>query len=83
MYLIVPLSLTVSGAATQADVVRLVVCCKFQPVEGDGQETMAVFVIVIEMVSAGAPAVGTAEMRAQKPPAMLYSPPIIVVPASC
>ena len=33
----------------------LVFCCNVQPVEGDGQETATVFVVVRVMVSVGAP----------------------------
>lgn len=53
MYLMVPLSVG-AGDATQVAVARLVFCCRFQPVEGDGQDTIAVFVVVSKMVSAGA-----------------------------
>lgn len=61
MYLMTPFS-TGAGDATQFVVARSVFCCRAQPVEGDGRDTIAVFVVVMEMVSAGAPGVGTTEM---------------------
>jgi hypothetical protein len=35
-------------------------CCRFQPVEGEGQKTATVFVVVWAMESNGAPGVCTA-----------------------
>ena len=67
IYLIVSLSVG-AGDAPQLAVVKSVFCCRFQPVEGDGQEIIAVLVVVIVMVSVGVPGVGTAEIRAQKAP---------------
>ena len=46
----------------------LAFCCRFHPVEGDGQETVTVLVVVRKMVSNGAPGVCTPESRLQKPP---------------
>ena len=46
----------------------LVFCCRFQPVEGEGQETATVLVVVRKMESNGAPGVCTAAMMPQKPP---------------
>src|SRR5437868_5157708 len=40
----VPLSLTLSCGVPQFGMARLVFCSRFQPVEVDGQETMAVLV---------------------------------------
>ena len=57
---LVPLSLTVSDGVVQLVVLRLVFCWRFQPVEGDGQETMAVLLEVRNIPKAGAPGVWTA-----------------------
>ena len=46
MYLMVPLSVTVSVAGDQFEVARLVLNCRVNPVEGDGQEMSAVLVEV-------------------------------------
>ena len=60
MYLIVPLSERVSAGVTQFAGEMFVVICRFHPVEGEGQETCAVFVLVSVMLSTGAPGVCTA-----------------------
>jgi hypothetical protein len=49
----VPLLLTFSVGATQFVPVRLVLCCRFHPVEGEGQETMTVLVTVEKTLSRG------------------------------
>ena len=51
--------------------IPLVFCCSVKPVEGDGQETATVFVVVRAMVSSGEPGVCTAEIRLQKPPSIV------------
>ncbi len=48
-------------------VVKSEFCCRLQPVEGEGQETIAVLVEVSVIVSKGAPGVCTAK-RLQNPP---------------
>ena len=48
-----PLSLIVSAGADQLVVLRSEFCCKLQPVEGEGQLTTAVLVVVSEMESFG------------------------------
>jgi len=58
MNLLVPSSVMLSGGVTQFVVVRLVFCCKVQPVDGDGQETHTVLVVVSAMARAGAPGAG-------------------------
>ncbi len=67
MNLVVPLSLTVSDGAVQVPPERVVFCSKCHPVEGEGQETTAVFVGVWKIVKVGAPVVCTAN-KAQNPP---------------
>lgn len=67
MYLIVPLSFTVSGGVTQLVEDRFVFTCKFHPVEGEGQKTVTVLVGDTVMPNAGAPEVCMA-YRDQKPP---------------
>lgn len=54
MNLLVPSSVTIWGGATQFIVARLVFCCRFQPVEGNGQVTSTVFVGVKLTASTGA-----------------------------
>ena len=51
-----------------SELTLLVFCCRFQPVEGDGQETATVLVVVWKTDNQGAPGVGTAAMMPQKPP---------------
>lgn len=60
MYLIVPLSFTVSAGALQFVAARLVLTWRLKPVEGEGQKTIAVFVVVTLMLNTGAPGVSTA-----------------------
>jgi hypothetical protein len=55
MNLLVPSSVTVSGGATQFVLATLVLCCRFQLVKGDGQETTTVFVGVSLTASTGTP----------------------------
>ena len=43
-----------------SELTLLVFCCRFHPVEGDGQETTTVLVAVRKMESNGAPDVCTA-----------------------
>ena len=66
--LVVPLSFGVWPTSVQFAVPKLEFCCKLNPVEGDGQETIAVLVCVSVTVSSGAPGVCTAAIRLQKPP---------------
>jgi hypothetical protein len=47
MYLVVPLSWTVSAGAVQLADVKSVFTCKLKPLEDDGQLTTAVFVDVV------------------------------------
>ena len=69
MYLIVPLSVGVVSTLLQFTVpTPFVFCCKLNPVEGDGQETRAVFVAVSKMLNKGEPGVWTTESKLQKPP---------------
>jgi len=67
--LVVPSS---SGAAATllqfTELTLFVFCCNVQPVEGDGQVTATVFVVVRTMDNNGAPGVCTAAMMPQKPP---------------
>jgi len=82
MYLIVPLSVGAVGALLQFGLLTLFVfCCKVNPAEGDGQDTIAVFEVVRLIVSSGAPGVWTVERKLQKPPVSEKLPPLIV-PAS-
>ena len=82
MYLIVPLSVGVVGALLQFGLLTLFVfCCKVNPAEGDGQDTIAVFEAVRLIVSSGAPGVWTVERKLQNPPVSEKLPPLIV-PAS-
>ena len=60
----------------------LVFSWSVKPVEGDGQDTATVFVVVRRMLNSGAPGVCTAAMRLQKPPSTEKFPPLIVGPAS-
>ena len=60
MNLMVPSSVTLSAGVTQFVVARLAFICKLQPVEGEGQYTIAVFVVVSLMLKTGAPGVCTA-----------------------
>ena len=46
MNLFVPLSVTVSEAATQSEEFKPAVCCSVKPIEGDSHETIAVLVEV-------------------------------------
>ena len=57
MSLFVPLSVTVSHGAAQLEVFKFPFCCNAKPVEGDGQETITIFVCVRRIVSNGAPGV--------------------------
>src|SRR6185295_16649871 len=75
MSFVVPLSATVSEGDAQFAVARFVFCCRSNPVEGEGQETTTVFVVVRVMVSNGAPGVGTAVML-QKPPLIVDESPV-------
>ena len=69
MYLIAPSSIGVVSTLLQFTVpTPFVFCCKLNPVEGDGQETKAVFVAVSMMLKKGRPGVWTTESKLQKPP---------------
>ena len=81
MNLFVPLSVTASDGVVQLAVFRSVFCCNPKFVEGNGQETITVFVLVSEIVSDGAPGVCTVE-NDQKPPVREKLPPLITGPAS-
>ena len=59
MYLMMPLS-TGAGPATQLAGLRSLFCWRLHPVEGEGQETIVVLVVVSVMVKSGAPGIGTA-----------------------
>ena len=73
MYLRVPLSVGAVRMLLQLTLPRPpVFCCRVNPVEGEGQEIMAVLVGVIEIESNGEPGVCTTERRLQKPPVMEY-----------
>ena len=67
MLLLVPLSEMVKPLVGQIAAVTVVVCCKIQPVEGDGHETVMLRPEYV-MVKVGAPAVCTTEIKLQKPP---------------
>ena len=78
MYLIVPLSVGVVATLLQFTLLTpFVFCCKLKPVEGEGQETKAVFVAVSLMLNKGEPGVWTAESKLQKPPVTEYCPPLM------
>ena len=62
----------------QVVVARLVFACKLKPVEGEGQETITVFVLVILMLKIGAPGVCTA-YKLQKPPVSENCPPAMAL----
>ena len=64
--LLVPLSSRVSGGVTQFGGARFVVTCRLNPLEGDGQETFAVLVVVNRIFNVGAPGVWRA-YRDQNP----------------
>ena len=82
MYLIVPLSVGEVATLLQfTEATLFVFCCNVKPVEGDGHETIAVFVGVMVMASNGAPGDCTTESKLQKPPATEKFPPLIA-PAS-
>ena len=82
MNLFVPSSLTVADGGTQLVALRFEFCCKFQPDEGDGQKMTAVLVVERNILSSGAPGVGTAN-TCQNPPVREKFPPVIGPPASC
>jgi len=64
MYLILPLSAGTVGTMLQLVApMPLVFCCRMNPVEGDGHETIAVFVLVSVMASKGAPGVCRTEKQ--------------------
>ena len=63
-----PSLLTVLVTLVQFVDPRLGFCSSAKPVEGNGDETMAVFVVVSVTVSVGAPGVCTAAMMDQNPP---------------
>src|SRR5262245_37589232 len=68
----------VPGALLQfTEATLLVFCCNVQPVEGEGQKTATVFVVVRAIESNGAPGVCTVAMIPQKPPSTLKLPPLI------
>ena len=67
MLLFVPLSEMVQPLVAQLPVPTLAFCCKVQPVEGDGQETLTLLPECV-MVRSGAPSVCTAAMTPQNPP---------------
>ena len=69
------------GAALQFGVIRLELCCKEKPVEGDGQEMTTVFVAVKRIASNGAPGICTGTTF-QNPPDREYVSPVIISPAS-
>jgi len=50
----VPLSLTVSAGVLHAGMERFRFCCNFQPIEGEGQATTAVLVVVRKIRNVGA-----------------------------
>jgi hypothetical protein len=78
MYLIVPLSVGVVGTLPQFGLATLFVfCCRVNPAEDDGQDTIAVFEVVRLIVSSGAPAVWTVERKLQNPPVSEKLPPLI------
>ncbi len=69
MHRIVPLSAGHTTTLLQFIVpMPFVFCCGLNPVEGDGQETIAVFVLVMEIASEIAPGLCTSESSLQKPP---------------
>ena len=83
MYLIVPLSVGDVTTLLQFTLATLLVfCCRLKPVEGEGHDTNAVFVVVSVMESNGAPGVCTTESKLQNPPVMEKFPPAIGPPAS-
>ena len=53
--LFVPSSLMASAGLLQIVVVRLVFCCRFQPVEGEAHQITAVLVVVRVMEREGTP----------------------------
>ena len=63
-----PSLLTVLVTLVELVVPRAGFCSSAKPVEGNGHETTAVFVVVSVTVSVGAPGVCTAAMMLQKPP---------------
>src|SRR5438552_2039541 len=81
MNLIVPLSVA-APAEVQFVVLRSWFCCNVKPVEGEGQETTTMFVVVRAMVTGGLPGDGTTASKLQKPPISEYCPPVIGPPAS-
>lgn len=84
MYLIVPLSIGVPTTLLQFSVlIPLEFSCKVKPDEGEGQETMAVFVLVSEIESSGLPGVCTTNSGNQNPPVSEKPPAVIAGPASC
>ena len=82
MNLSVPLSVGVVTTLLQfTEATPFVFCCSVKPVEGDGHETIAVFVAVTVMASNGAPGDCTTDSKLQKPPVTEKFPPLIA-PAS-
>ena len=57
MNLVVPLSVIGSNAAVQLVVLELVFCCKVNPVDGAGQASTTVFVVVRNIRRKGEPAI--------------------------
>jgi hypothetical protein len=55
----------------------LVFTCKLKQVEGEDQDTGAVWLLVIEMASVGAPGVCTTDSKTQKPPLKEMLPSVI------
>ena len=79
----VPTTLTAAVESDQFGVARFEHCCKVHPVEGAGQATTAVLLLVRKMRSNGAPGVCTATAKgAQKPPMSEKLPPFVGPPAS-
>src|SRR5262245_7576403 len=76
MNLRVPLSITACGTAAQFGALRSEVCCRMNPADGEGHETVtAGYCGSSVMVKSGAPGVCTAKSD-QKPPWNEKLPPV-------
>src|SRR5438445_3195878 len=81
MNLLVPLSLMVSAGETQFVRTRFVFRCRFQPVEGDGHQTTAVFVAERAMLSDGTSS-SVIPMRTGEPCGLPRPMPVKVIEAT-